>query len=230
MNNNLPVEVKLDKFIKTHPDFAEAALQHRDIQAILELGQGLFQESCLLLVHLTTQDVKLYSTKQLVCSSMSINRSPWSVLKSVNGLFQIIQLQLNDTLLLQKTSGIRAENIVISPLPPVPCFNPLYLCLLTNSIDKSDVSLFGKLPTFTKLIATELSKAEQDNQRNSLLKIQELTRIISKAQTEFIIEHDRRRAFDILLKNVLALMESEYGFIGEVLYDEKKSPYLKTFA
>ena len=126
MNNNLLVEMDVDKVAKIHPGFAEAALLHRDVQAILELGQCLFQESCLLLVHLTAQDAKLYSKQRLVCSSMPINSFLWSSFKSVtaNGLFQIIPLQLNDTLLLQKALGIRAENIVISPLTPVPGFNP----------------------------------------------------------------------------------------------------------
>lgn len=232
MNNNLPVEMDVDKVGTLKPDVAEAALLHRDVQAILELGQYLFQESCLLLVHLTVQDAKLYSKQRLVCSSMPIDSFLWSSFKSVaaNGLFQIIPLQLNDTLVLQKTLGIRAENIVISPLTPVPGFNPLYLCLLTDSVDKLDKPFSSQLQTIAKLIETELSKVEQDKQRDSLLKIQELTRIISKAQTEFILEDDRRRAFDILLKDVLALMKSEYGFIGEVLYDDKNAPYLKTFA
>lgn len=57
-----------------------------------------------------------------------------------------------------------------------------------------------------------------------------LLSIIAKAQETFITEQDRRRAFDELLRDILQLTASEYGFIGEVLYAEDGAPYLKTYA
>lgn len=59
---------------------------------------------------------------------------------------------------------------------------------------------------------------------------QHLLEVISRAQSQFIRETDRRKAFDGLLTDILALTESEYGFIGEVLRDPAGQPYLKTFA
>jgi GAF domain-containing protein len=40
---------------------------------------------------------------------------------------------------------------------------------------------------------------------------------ITRAHERFVHDGDRRVAFDLLLEDLLALTESEYGFIGEVL-------------
>jgi len=52
---------------------------------------------------------------------------------------------------------------------------------------------------------------------------------ISAAQSRFIRDTDAREMFDTLLTDILTLTDSEYGFIGEVLYRDNQ-PYLKTFA
>ena len=54
--------------------------------------------------------------------------------------------------------------------------------------------------------------------------------VISQAQSAFISNTDSRAAFEMLLSGLLDLSESEYGFIGEVLYTEDKEPYLCTHA
>ncbi|TXT41151.1 MAG: PAS domain-containing protein [Comamonadaceae bacterium] len=64
----------------------------------------------------------------------------------------------------------------------------------------------------------------------SLQQAQQLMEAIVRAQSEFIREADRRKAFDLLLADILALSGSEYGFIGEVLYQPDGQPYLKTYA
>lgn len=53
---------------------------------------------------------------------------------------------------------------------------------------------------------------------------------IVQAHTCFISNMDSRETFDSLLKDLLALTRSEYGFIGEVLYTSEGQPYLKTHA
>ncbi|WP_372659263.1 PAS domain-containing protein [Hydrogenophaga sp.] len=53
---------------------------------------------------------------------------------------------------------------------------------------------------------------------------------VQQAQTEFIEANDKRRAFEKLLEALLVVTGSEYGFVGEVLYDAKGQPYLKTHA
>jgi PAS domain S-box-containing protein len=46
----------------------------------------------------------------------------------------------------------------------------------------------------------------------------------------FLTGPDTCKAFDIFLRGLLQITESEYGFIGEVLTDEAGAPYLKTHA
>lgn len=54
--------------------------------------------------------------------------------------------------------------------------------------------------------------------------------IITRAQAHFIRAANPRDAFDGVLHDLLSLTDSEYGFIGEVLYQADGSPYLKTYA
>jgi len=57
----------------------------------------------------------------------------------------------------------------------------------------------------------------------------ELLEAIRLAQSRFIRDVDAKALFDQLLSDILRLTESEYGFIGEVLYRDG-NPYLRTFA
>ena len=58
----------------------------------------------------------------------------------------------------------------------------------------------------------------------------ELLRAISQAHSGFILGEDPRTLFDGLLRELLSLTESEYGFIGEILRTPAGDPYLKTSA
>lgn len=58
----------------------------------------------------------------------------------------------------------------------------------------------------------------------------QLSLAISRAQSEFIQQPDRNKAFESLLTDILKLTNSEYGFVGEVLIGEAGSSYLKTYA
>lgn len=69
-----------------------------------------------------------------------------------------------------------------------------------------------------------------DTQTPSLWQAQQLMEAVARAQSEFIREPDRRKAFDLLLADILSLSGSEYGFIGEVLHQPDGTPYLKTYA
>jgi PAS domain S-box-containing protein len=53
---------------------------------------------------------------------------------------------------------------------------------------------------------------------------------VQQAQAAFIESHDKRRAFEGLLAALVGVTGSEYGFVGEVLYDMHQQPYLKTYA
>ena len=53
---------------------------------------------------------------------------------------------------------------------------------------------------------------------------------IRQAQARFIVDASSRDSFDDLLKILLSITESEYGFIGEVFKKLDGAPYLKTHA
>ena len=57
-----------------------------------------------------------------------------------------------------------------------------------------------------------------------------LLRALTQAQTEFIRGSDAPGLFNRLLGVLLELTSSEYGFIGEVHYDAKGLPFLRTYA
>lgn len=72
---------------------------------------------------------------------------------------------------------------------------------------------------------------QDTRQQQQALKTQrQLAEVITRVQSRFIHNMDRRRAFDELLTDILDLSGSEYGFIGEVLYTDEGDPYLKTYA
>jgi CheY-like chemotaxis protein len=57
-----------------------------------------------------------------------------------------------------------------------------------------------------------------------------LLKLITTAQKSYIEKFSVEDIFEKLLDGILQLTNSEYGFIGEVLYDKDKLPYLKTMA
>ncbi|MBU3665966.1 MAG: PAS domain S-box protein [Chthoniobacterales bacterium] len=54
--------------------------------------------------------------------------------------------------------------------------------------------------------------------------------IVRRSQESFITGGPTNQMFDRLLTDILEYTRSEYGFIGEVLYDENGAPFLKTHA
>ncbi|MBT7260586.1 MAG: GAF domain-containing protein, partial [Desulfobacula sp.] len=50
---------------------------------------------------------------------------------------------------------------------------------------------------------------------------------LNAVQSMFISETNPKILFDQVLKNILALTDSQYGFMGEVFFDEQGAPYLK---
>ena len=66
--------------------------------------------------------------------------------------------------------------------------------------------------------------------RHTLEKQAEMLTALTRAQSTYITESKPREAFGELLELLLSVTESEYGFIGEVMYREDGTPYLKTYA
>jgi len=57
-----------------------------------------------------------------------------------------------------------------------------------------------------------------------------LTNAITKVLSQFIAEANPYILFNGLLENVLQLTDSEYGFIGEVFYNNTGQPYIQSYA
>ena len=79
-------------------------------------------------------------------------------------------------------------------------------------------------------VETEINQVDLQQQSKALKLAQALGEAIARAQSQFIHEADRRKAFEGLLTDILALTESEYGFVGEVLRMPEGAPYLKSWA
>jgi PAS domain S-box-containing protein len=80
------------------------------------------------------------------------------------------------------------------------------------------------------IVDEEVSKGILIVQGQALALARRLEEVITRAQSEFIAAEDRSGAFQGLLDDLLALTDSQYGFIGEVLGTPDGAPYLKTYA
>ena len=65
---------------------------------------------------------------------------------------------------------------------------------------------------------------------NERIHQQRLEKIITHIQGLFIEEKEERYVFEQLLEQILDFTDSRFGFIGEVLHDDQKNPYLTMFA
>lgn len=81
-----------------------------------------------------------------------------------------------------------------------------------------------------QLIGTMIDVTPRKRIETQLLKQQALERAIMRAQASFIDERENTPALNHLLDDLLALTDSEYGFIGEILNDEQQAPYLVAHA
>lgn len=65
---------------------------------------------------------------------------------------------------------------------------------------------------------------------NRLQQQKSLLETLWQANNQFMLYQNINEVADSLLEKALSLTGSEYGFIGEILYDESNNPYLKTHA
>ncbi len=57
-----------------------------------------------------------------------------------------------------------------------------------------------------------------------------LVDMLHKSTTDFVVKSNFQNTMNTMLETLLDLTGSEYGFVGEVLYDNNGDPYLKTHA
>ena len=77
-------------------------------------------------------------------------------------------------------------------------------------------------------VSRDITKRKQTEE--ALNKSRNLLDTIKSVQDNFIVDSDIKVTFNDILSNVLSLTQSEYGFIGEILYTAKGDPFLKIHA
>jgi signal transduction histidine kinase/CheY-like chemotaxis protein len=104
------------------------------------------------------------------------------------------------------------------------------LCILDykpRQMSSADVEMLLDLGA---AVEEEIGKTALIAQADALVRARQLERAVTRAQSEFILNEDRHSAFESLLEDLLVLAESEYGFIGEILWTPEGAPYLKTYS
>lgn len=86
-----------------------------------------------------------------------------------------------------------------------------------------DGTLHGRLWLYTDITSKVKSEDDLKASRHQLT-------AITETMLHYINSGDSRLSLPILLDYILTSTQSEYGFIGEVLYDEHNRPYLKSHA
>ncbi|HQT32152.1 MAG TPA: ATP-binding protein [Thiobacillus sp.] len=104
------------------------------------------------------------------------------------------------------------------------------LCIIDEQPRKLTAAERSALRDLADCVEAEINQIDLQQQSKALKMAQKLGEVIARIQSQFIREADRRRAFEGLLTDVLALTESEYGFVGEVLRTQEGVPYLKSWA
>ena len=94
--------------------------------------------------------------------------------------------------------------------------------LARAEVDKSGnpLRLTGSVQDITARVQMETKLSQQ----------KKLLDMLHHSMTDFMRKKDYKHTQNSMLNTLLELTESEYGFTGEVLYDDAGSPYLKTDA
>lgn len=87
------------------------------------------------------------------------------------------------------------------------------------------VKIHGRYTDITELKTKELKlKSSED----SLRKVNDLLQAVNDTQVSFHLDKDFQKPLYTLLTKILEITGSKFGFIGEILFDEKGHSYLKT--
>ena len=123
----------------------------------------------------------------------------------------------------------------------LPCLCPMVLYTFQRGSDEYIAMgvmliLFG---VFTLISAARIGanlhenillRLQQTAAQNQLQDQQKISELVAQIQAQFISDENRQAIFSDLLNHLLNVTQSEYGFIGEVLYTKEQQPYLKTHA
>lgn len=104
------------------------------------------------------------------------------------------------------------------------------LCLIDSQPRQLSAAEKQQLAGFSALCERELQNCHLYKDHQQIAKHSQLVSAVTTLQSAFINTRDTHAAYGQLLAELLAVMDSEYGFIGEILKDKDGEPYLKTFA
>lgn len=82
---------------------------------------------------------------------------------------------------------------------------------------------FARAIVFYNINKRKLSELE-------LIRMNDVIQAINQTQVDFSMDHEIQDTFYLLLESLIGFTDSSFGFLGEVLYDEKGQPYLKSNA
>lgn len=82
---------------------------------------------------------------------------------------------------------------------------------------------FARAIVFYNINKRKLSELE-------LIRMNDVIQAINQTQMDFSMDNEIQDTFYMLLENLIGFTSSSFGFLGEVLYDEKGQPYLKSNA
>jgi PAS domain S-box-containing protein len=104
------------------------------------------------------------------------------------------------------------------------------LCIIADRPRQLTAGERQTLRDLADCVEDEINQVALKQKSHALKQARQLGDVIARAQSQFIRESDRRRAFDGLLADILTLTGSKGGCIGEVLRTAKGHSYLKTLA
>ena len=81
-----------------------------------------------------------------------------------------------------------------------------------------------------RFVAIVRNIEERKSMQEKLRRQKALLDMLNQSMTNFVEKGNFNEAMDYMLTALLELTGSEYGFTGEVLFDEDGAPYLKTYA
>ncbi|WP_144820987.1 sensor domain-containing phosphodiesterase [Marinobacter piscensis] len=104
------------------------------------------------------------------------------------------------------------------------------LCIIDDKPRQFGEKDLDVLRTLAVMVEDELERSWLRSDNSEQVSVSHLNRAIHQAQNVFLTSDNERSAFEYMLNDLLALTGSQFGFIGEILYDDKGSPFLKVGA
>ncbi|GGE63731.1 hypothetical protein GCM10011533_15180 [Streptosporangium jomthongense] len=104
------------------------------------------------------------------------------------------------------------------------------LCIIDDNPRQFSEKDLDVLRTLATMVEEELERSYSDSDKSEYVPVSHLNRAIHHAQSIFLTSDNERSAFEQLLSDLLALTDSKFGLIGEILHKDNGAPFLKVGA